>query len=76
MKSECHEIAVGKEERLKTSSIAMVGIWQFPMMMPQGLTNALAVFQTMVEHVKNDISITEVIGFLDYLIFSETTDDP
>ncbi|XP_015276919.1 PREDICTED: uncharacterized protein LOC107119009 [Gekko japonicus] len=75
LKSGYYQIEMEEKDKPKTAFTTPMGNWQFRMM-PQGLTNAPATFQRMMERVMKDINLTEVIAFLDDLIiFSATLEE-
>ncbi|XP_064417743.1 uncharacterized protein LOC135358269 [Latimeria chalumnae] len=67
LKSGYYQVEVEEADQAKTAFTTPFGNWQFRMM-PQGLTNAPATFQRMMEKVLGGINLTEVVAFLDDLI--------
>ena len=75
LKSGYYQIEMKEEDKPKTAFWCPLGFYEFNRM-PQGITNAPATFQRMMEKCLGDMVFTDVLVYLDdLLIFSSTLEE-
>ena len=75
LKSGYYQVEMEPSDREKTAFVCPLGFYEYTRM-PQGVTNAPATFQRLVERCVGSIDLQEVLAFLDDLIvFSPTLED-
>lgn len=75
LKSGYYQIEVEESDKPKTAFVCPIGFWEFNLM-PQGITNALSTFHSLMEKCMGDMNIKEVLVFLDdIIIFSKTIEE-
>lgn len=62
-----YQIAMAEEDKEKTAFICLLGFYQFERM-PQGITEAPATFQRLMEKAVGDMNLLQVLVYLDDLI--------
>lgn len=70
LRSGYYQIAMKEEDKEKTAFICPLGIYHFERM-PQGITQAPATFQRLMEKTVGDLNLLEVLVYLDDLILEE-----
>ena len=69
------QINLPEEDQEKCAIIAQSGLYQ-PTQMPQGLSNALATFQRVMDSVMRDLKFSCILVYLDNInVFSKTFSD-
>jgi hypothetical protein len=75
LKSGYYQIEMEEEDKQKTAFWCPLGFYEFNRM-PQGICNAPATFQRLMEKCIGDMAFTDVIVYLDdLLIFSQTLEE-
>lgn len=75
LKSGYYQVEMAEEDKAKTAFWCPVGFYEFNRM-PQGITNAPATFQRLMEKCIGDMAFTDVLVYLDdLLIFSSTLEE-
>ncbi|KYO20792.1 hypothetical protein Y1Q_0012653 [Alligator mississippiensis] len=74
LRSSYYQILLAQEDKEKTAFICPLGFYQFEWM-PQGISSAPATFQRLMEKVVGDMNMTQVLVYLDDLIFRKTLEE-
>uniref|UniRef100_A0A8C7YJX3 Gypsy retrotransposon integrase-like protein 1 n=1 Tax=Oryzias sinensis TaxID=183150 RepID=A0A8C7YJX3_9TELE len=75
LKCGYYQIEMAEGDKEKTAFVTPLGFWEFNCM-PQGVTNAPATFQRLMEKCMADLNLKQVLVFLDDLIiFSSTLEE-